>query len=114
METKYLLQSQLEKYINRTLYHPEWGIYFIKELVERIRNIKVEIYSNDHNPPHFHVKSKDNSINAVFRLDNCEFIKGSIGTKDQKRIEAFFKDDETQILMKNMWNKSKDNSKKVN
>lgn len=113
MEIKDSLQTQLEKYINKTMYHPEWGVYFIKELVSQIRNMKIEIYSNDHNPPHFHVKSKDNSINTTFRLDNCEFIQGSINIKDQKRIEAFFEDEQTKVIMKEMWNKSKDNTRKV-
>ncbi len=69
--------------------------------------MKIEIYSNDHNPPHFHVKSKDGSINAVFRLDNCELIKGTIQSKDRKRIEAFYDDEKVKVLLKNTWNKSK-------
>lgn len=101
------LQILLEKYINRTLYDKDWGVYFIKELVKKIRNMKIEIYSNDHYPPHFHVKSSDNSINAKFRIDNCELIKGKIGKKDQKRIEAFFNEGEVQNTLLKMWNKSK-------
>lgn len=108
------LKNLLEKYINKTLYHEEFGIYFIKELVGKIRNMKIEIYSNDHNPPHFHVKSLDKSINATFRLDNCSLIKGKIDKKDIKRIEAFFDDSETKELMKKMWNKSKDENRKLN
>lgn len=114
MKEKDLLNQHLERYINQTMYHPEWGVYFIKELVGQIRNMKIEIYSNDHNPPHFHVKSKDESINAVFRLDNCKMIKGSLGKKDKKRIEAFYEDDITKDLMKKMWNKSKDDNRKIN
>lgn len=113
MNKKDLLLQYLESYINRTMYHPGWGIYFIKELVEQVRNMKIEIYSNDHNPPHFHVKSKDRSIDAVFRLDNCEMIEGVIGSKDKKRIEAFYNDERTKDLMKKMWNKSKDDNRKI-
>jgi len=40
METKDLLQNQLENHINRTMYEPEWGIYFIKELVGQTRTEK--------------------------------------------------------------------------
>tara|TARA_R110002051_G_C8439349_1_gene454810 strand:+ start:50 stop:403 length:354 start_codon:yes stop_codon:yes gene_type:complete len=103
----------LEKYINKTVYDEVFGIYFIKELVSRIRNMKIEIYSNDHNPPHFHVKSSDNSINATFRLDNCEHIQGKIDSKDRKRIEAFYEDVEIKDLMKKMWNKSKEKNRKL-
>ncbi|MEM8763467.1 MAG: DUF4160 domain-containing protein [Bacteroidota bacterium] len=113
MEIKDLIEKELERYINKTMYHTEFGVYFIKELVAKVRNMKIEIYSNDHNPPHFHIKSRDNSIDAVFRLDNCDFIKGSIGTRDRKRIEAFFEDEKTKILMKKMWNKSKDDFRKL-
>lgn len=105
--------SVLEKYINKTVYHEEFGIYFIKELVGRIRNMKIEIYSNDHNPPHFHVKSSDKSINATFRLDDCTLIQGNVNRKDKKRIEAFYNDSETKDFMKKMWNKSKDNNRKI-
>ena len=107
------LEPILEKYINKTVYHPEWGVYFIKELVGKIRHLKIEIYSNDHNPPHFHVKSNDGSLDAIFRLDNCELIKGSIQSKDRKRIEAFYNDNEVKDIMKTMWNKSKDDNRKV-
>lgn len=107
------IELELDKYINRTMYHPEWGIYFIKELVARVRNMKIEIYSNDHNPPHFHVKSNDKSIDAVFRLDNGEYLRGIIGNKDQKRIEAFFKDVHVKELMRKIWNKSKGGRQKL-
>lgn len=107
------LLKHLNRYINSTKYNEVWGVYFIKELVSKVRNMKIEIYSNDHNPPHFHVKSNDGSINATFRLDNCELLKGSIKKKDIKRIEAFYNDPYTKELMANMWNKSKDENKKL-
>lgn len=113
MNTEEVLLTHLEKYINQTLVHNEIGVYFIKELVSRIRSMKIEIFSNDHNPPHFHVKSNDLTINAIFRIDNCELIQGTIARDDKKRIEAFFSDPKTQLLMKDMWNKSKIDAKKV-
>lgn len=113
-ENKYIeIIHLLEKYINKTVYDEEFGVYFIKELVGRIRNMKIEIYSNDHNPPHFHVKSSDKSINATFRLDDCTILQGEINSKDIKRIEAFYNDPETKDFMKNMWNKSKDENRKL-
>ncbi len=75
--------------------------------------MKIEIYPNDHNPPHFHVKSNDQSINATFRLDNGELIKGTLGRRDKERIVAFFIDPKTQLMMRTMWNKSKDERKRI-
>ncbi len=103
----------LERYINRTMVNDEFGVYFIKELAGRVRNMKIEIYSNDHNPPHFHVKSNDRSIDATFRLDDCALLNGEIGSKDKKRIEAFFNNQEAQTLMREMWNKSKPNDSRT-
>lgn len=37
-----------------------------KEREATIDDLQVIIYSNDHNPPHFHVKTKNLSINAKF------------------------------------------------
>jgi Domain of unknown function (DUF4160) len=107
------LEKWLEKYVNYSMVDVALGVYFIKELVGKIRNMKIEIYPNDHNPPHFHIRSNDQSINATFRLDTGELIDGVIGGKDQKRIEAFFTDSKTQALMRHMWNKSKDENQKV-
>jgi hypothetical protein len=114
MDIENRFKNYLEKYLNRTVITPDGEFYFIKELVGRIRNLKIEIYPNDHNPPHFHVKSSDNSINAVFRLDNCQLIKGDLKSKDRKRIEKFFEDETTKDLMKEMWNKSKTDDRKLN
>ena len=114
MDSEDLLSKQMDKYINRTLVNEEFGVYFIKELVGKIRNMKIEIYPNDHNPPHFHVKSNDLSIDATFRLDDCTLLKGQIDSNDLKRIKAFFNDNNTQQLMKEMWNKSKFGNQKIN
>ncbi len=113
MKVAEILNKYLERYINQTTVNEEFGVYFIKELVGRTRNMKIEIYGNDHNPPHFHVNSNDKSINATFRLDDCELLKGEIGSQDKKRIEAFFADQKTQLLMKEMWNKSKSDNSKI-
>ena len=77
----------------------------IKELVDMVRNMRIIIYSNDHEPPHFHVIAKDNSINAKFLIKDCTFISGEIGSKDMKRIQTFHRDIKTQMVMEMIWNK---------
>lgn len=114
MSNENLFKRYLEQYLNKTVFTPNGELYFIKELVGKVRNLKIEIYSNDHNPPHFHVKSSDNSINATFRLDNCQLIQGDLKSKDKKRIEKFYEDTDTKELMKEMWNKSKTEDRKFN
>ena len=77
----------------------------IKERVETIGKMQIIIYSNDHEPPHFHVKSKDNEINAKFTIKDCVYISGRIDTKDIKRIQAFHRDIKTQKVLEGIWNK---------
>ena len=77
----------------------------IKERIETIGRMQIIIYSNDHEPPHFHVKSKDNEVDAKFTIQDCTLISGNIGTKDLKRINAFHRDIKTQKVMEMIWNK---------
>ena len=51
----------------------------IRVRIALVRNMKIEIRSNEHAPPHFHVISPE--IDASFRIDNCEILKGKIGTR---------------------------------
>lgn len=45
------------------------SLYSIRQLVARFSGLKVEIYSKEHPPPHFHVKGGD--VDAVFSISNC-------------------------------------------
>lgn len=76
-----------------------------KERIGTVNNMQIIIYSNDHNPPHFHVMSKDKSIDAKFTISDCTYLSGQIGTKDIKRVLAFHADMKTQAVMKMIWNK---------
>ncbi|MCP3674541.1 MAG: DUF4160 domain-containing protein [Gammaproteobacteria bacterium] len=57
----------------------------IRQLVARVNGLKIEIYSNEHPPPHFHVKSPN--VNASFTIDNCELLEGKAGNRDLKKIK---------------------------
>lgn len=76
-----------------------------KERVQTINNLEVIIYSNDHDPPHFHVKSKDLKINAKFTIEKCELMSGEIDSKSLKRIEAFYQSSKGKYILETIWNK---------
>ncbi len=76
-----------------------------KERVDTIDDLQVIIYSNDHNPPHFHVKTKNRNIDAKFTIENCELISGEISSKDQKKIKAFYLSPKGKITLNMIWNK---------
>ena len=77
----------------------------IKERVATIDDLQVIIYSNDHNPSHFHVKTKSLNIDAKFKIENCELISGEISSKDLKKIRAFYLSPKGKIVMDSIWNK---------
>jgi hypothetical protein len=76
-----------------------------KERVETVNDLIIQIYSNDHNPPHFHVKSKDLKINAKFAIENCTLLSGDISSKNLKKIKAFYDSPKSKIILQKIWNK---------
>lgn len=80
-----------------------------KERIATLENMQIIIFSNDHNPPHFHVKSKDLSVNAKFKIEDGEYISGKISNKELKIVQNFYRDMKVQIIMKKIWNKKENN-----
>lgn len=76
-----------------------------KELVERFNGMKIEIYSNEHPPPHFHVISAGNK--ASFRLDNCELLDGKFPAKQRRKIEYWFHNMNAKHALIEIWNKTR-------
>jgi len=79
--------------------------YEIKQLVEKLDDLIVVIYTNDHNPPHFHVVNKGKTINAKFKIENGEQLTGELTSKQLKRIKAFYQSPKVKPLMEKIWNK---------
>jgi len=100
-----LLIGFLEKVINFGRFDPELGFYFTKEQVGKVRKMKLEIYPNDHTPPHFHVKSNDKSIDAKYLLADGEFYSGTISTRDGKAIEEYYNIPQVRQRLFEVWEK---------
>jgi hypothetical protein len=92
-----------ESEIDQRLIEPNLGT---KERVDTIDDLQVIIYSNDHNPPHFHVKTKDLRIDAKFKIENCELLSGTIGAKDLKKIKAFYLGPKGKMVLETIWQKT--------
>ncbi len=80
-----------------------------KERVATIEDLQVIIFSNDHNPPHFHVKTKNLQIDAKFKIEDCELISGEISSKDLKKIKAFYLSPKGKMVLELIWNKKNQN-----
>jgi len=96
------LEFYVLKILNQTQVLPDGTVYEIKQLLGRINSLKIEMYFNDHDPPHFHVKTNCGSIDATFKLEDCSLINGQIGSKDIKRVEYFYGQNKTQLW--DFWN----------
>lgn len=75
----------------------------IKQLVAKVNGLKIEIYPDEHPPPHFHVKSPN--IDASFNIENCNLLKGKIEDRDKKKIEYWHK--HAKPLLIEIWNSTR-------
>lgn len=83
---------------------PTSGDYILVEIkarVDTIRGLKVEIYPNEHTPPHFHVKSPN--IDVRIRIKDCSIIEGKIGQNDYQKILYWYRAGSKKVLIEK-WN----------
>lgn len=75
--------------------------YNTRALVDRFEGLKVEIFANDHPPPHFRVKYQDSTAN--FRISDCRRMngKGKI-LRYQKNIEFWWGQNKQKLISE--WN----------
>jgi hypothetical protein len=88
MDALELLEIKLRYILTMCEVLPNGELLEQRKLVANVNNLKIDIYPNEHPPPHFHIKS--NEINASFSILNCELLKGNIPPKDLKKINAFY------------------------
>jgi len=81
----------------------ELNLIEIRKLVGRVDGLKIEIFSNEHPPPHFHVKSPN--IDASFSIEDCRKLNGNIERGDLKKIEYWHK--HSKVLLIKHWNESR-------
>jgi len=72
-----------------------------RKRVAEIGEISIHIYSNEHPPPHFHIRC--NGKDASFAIKDCSKINGSLGKKE-KVIKYWFDRIGKRVLIKE-WDK---------
>lgn len=65
---------------------------------KKICDLRIEIYTNDHNPPHFHVNSKNHEVYCKLLIKDCSIIEGVLSSKNLKKIKKWMKEDGRQQL----------------
>ncbi len=90
---KHDIANDLEIHLDSTQIAPDGSIYKIKRFIASTGDLSIEVYPQDHNPPHFHLKSKQRGIDARVSLNTFELIstkKGKITPNDLKKTKNFF------------------------
>ncbi len=62
------------------------SFYETRELIGRVQNMRIIIYSNDHNPPHFKVKY--NEYEASILIENGNLLNGYLTVCKYKLVQA--------------------------
>jgi len=76
-------------------------VYQIKERVGQEYSFNFYIYPNDHNMPHFHVRSSGGELNASFDIKTGKHLSGKIkNPTDLKKIKYFYQQNKSMILKK--------------
>lgn len=83
----------LETHLDSTQVLPDGKVYKTKRFIVTTGDLTIEVRPKDHNPQHFHVRSKQRGINARFDISTLELINtktGKIKQSDIRKIQNFF------------------------
>lgn len=99
----YWLEAILHNPCNLWVRDGEEFLIEIKQLVARVHGLKIEVYANEHPPPHFHVKSPN--VDASFDIEDCRLIQGEVSGNDYRKIQFWHK--HSKELLIQAWNSTR-------
>lgn len=72
--------------------------------VGKFKDVKIEIFANEHPPPHFHVKT--NKGKASFKISDCELVDGDhFVSRRQKEIRVWHAQHKEDLIK--FWNETR-------
>jgi Domain of unknown function (DUF4160) len=74
-----------------------------KQLVQRLNGLKIEIYPNEHPPPHFHVKSPE--VDATFAIEDCRLLSGFAPAQAKKKVRYWHQ--RSKHILVQVWNETR-------
>jgi hypothetical protein len=95
-----ILNFDLMIALTQTVITKEGHVAEIRKLVTKVDNLKIEIYPNEHPPPHFHVKSND--FNVSLSIMDCDIVKGQLDSKTLKKVKYFHGRNKDKLI--SIWN----------
>jgi hypothetical protein len=78
-------------------------LLYTRERVGTINGLSISIYSAEHNPPHFHVRSPE--IDATFTLAECKLLRGEVDRKTRDLILYWYARRKDDLIA--VWNRTR-------
>lgn len=71
--------------------------------IATIRGVKVQVYSDDHNPPHFHALSAEGEVVVV--IETLRVVRGRMRRSDLERVLAWAS--QNKDLLRDAWSRGR-------
>jgi hypothetical protein len=75
-------------------------LYNTKQLVDRVNGLRLEIFSHEHSPPHFHVKG--GAIDATFSIADGSLLRGKINSRQRALLAWWYERSRKKLI--EIWN----------
>lgn len=75
-------------------------VMFIRQHVDQINGLRIDIYAREHAPPHFHVKG--NGVDTSFAIADCALLAGKISQRDEELVRFWYSESKAKLL--EVWN----------
>lgn len=79
------------------------SLYEIRQLVARVDGLRIEVFSREHPPPHFHISG--GGIGATFSITDCEHLDGNIGGREKALVKWWYARSRPSLIR--AWNESR-------
>jgi hypothetical protein len=77
--------------------------YVIKRQVDRIENLRIEVRSDEHPPPHFHIVGP--GIDASYTIEDCSPLNGRLDGRKERLLRKWFRGCHSKLIQ--IWNDSR-------
>lgn len=97
-------EMQLTDFVHSGAYIHDGSFVEARHFVDKLEKIKIEIYSNEHPPAHFHISANGNK--ASFGINDCRVLENSgFSSKIIKNIEDWFLHSKDNLIK--VWNETR-------
>lgn len=83
---------------------PDGTVIETRRRVAQINGVSIHVYSDEHPPPHFHVKCSGKE--ASFTIETCKRIEGNLGRREEKILKYWFELNGQSMLIE-AWNNTR-------